>query len=59
MGMIADQLKANLAEMKARDAELESMVTELLADVRQAIEQIDAIDEMTGDWLEDGVTVNS
>ena len=53
MGMIADQLKANLAEMQARDAKLESMITELLADVSQAIEQIDAIDEMTGDWLEE------
>ena len=53
MGMIADQLKANLAEFKARDAELDSMVTAMLADVRQAIEQIEAIDDMTGDWLEE------
>lgn len=53
MGMIADQLRANLAEIQARDAELESMVNELLADVRQVIEQIDAIDEITGDWLEE------
>lgn len=53
MGMIADQLKANLAEIKAKDDELNSMVNAMLADVRQAIEQIDAIDEMTGDWLEE------
>lgn len=53
MGIIADQFKANLAEIKAKDAELQDNLTALLADVRHAIEQIDSIDELTGDWLEE------
>ena len=48
---IADSFAALLAKMEENDRKFQETVDAMLDDVHQAIEQLDRINQETGDWL--------